>query len=228
MALWEKTRWFFDGMMKYDKEEPGTWREAVRAYQASATYADAQVGKILDALESSPYADNTIIVLWSDHGYHLGEKQHWEKFALWEKTTHVPFIIVAPGITRPGSICSQPVSLVDIYPTLLELCGLSPREDLDGQSLVSLLKDPAAPREQPAVMTYGKGNHAVRKGKWRYIHYADGTEELYDREQDPNEWHNVAGDPSNSPVMVDMQQWLPSQEASVAPDMKKPGKKKKK
>src|SRR3546814_12608320 len=121
MALWEKTRWFFDGMMKYDKEEPGTWREAVRAYQASATYADAQVGKILDALESSPYADNTIIVLWSDHGYHLGEKQHWEKFALWEKTTHVPFIIVAPGITRPGSICSQPVSLVDIYPTLLEL-----------------------------------------------------------------------------------------------------------
>src|SRR3546814_11460395 len=106
--------------------------------------------------------------------------------------------MVVPGITRPGSICSQPVSLVDIYPTLLELCGLSPREDLDGQSLVSLLKDPAALREQPAVMTYGKGNHAVRKGKWRYIHYADGMEELYDREQETNEGHDVAGDPSTS------------------------------
>lgn len=225
MKLWEKTRWFFDGMMKAEEAKPGTWSEAVRSYQASAAFADAQVGKILDALEQSPYADNTIIVLWSDHGYHLGEKKHWEKFALWEKTTHVPFIVVAPGITTPGTRCEQPVSLIDIYPTLLELCGLEPRDDLDGESLVPLLKDPDAIREQPAVMTYGRGNHAVRKGKWRYIRYADGTEELYDRSVDPNEWDNLAGTSSVQTVMRELKQWLPQQEAPVASDMKKPRKK---
>lgn len=224
MALWEETRWFFDGMMKAEKEQPGTWKEAVRGYQASASFADAQVGKILDALEESPYADNTIIVLWSDHGYHLGEKQHWEKFALWEKTTHVPFIVVAPGVTRPGSRCDQPVNLVDIYPTLIELCGLEPEPELDGQSLLPLLKDPEKEWDRPAVMTYGRGNHAVRSEKWRYIRYADGSEELYDQEKNPHNWHNVAGDPEHAGIIEELKKWLPEEEAPAYPDMKKPAK----
>lgn len=220
MKLWEETRWFFDGMMKAEKQQPGTWKEAVRAYQASASFADAQVGKILDALEASPCAGNTIIVLWSDHGYHLGEKQHWEKFTLWEKTTHVPFIVVAPGITRPGSRCVTPVSLVDIYPTLIELCGLDPRPELDGNSLLPLLKDPEAVWDRPALMTYGRGNHALRSGKWRYIRYADGTEELYDQEKDPHDYLNVAGDPENAEVIEALKKWLPQKEAPAWADMK--------
>lgn len=220
-ALWEETRWFFDGMMKAEKQEKGTWKAAVRAYQASATFADAQVGKILDALEKSAYANNTIIVLWSDHGYHLGEKRHWEKFALWEKATHVPFIIVAPGITRPGSRCRQPVSLAAIYPTLVELCGLPLKQGLDAPSLVPLLKDPETAWEYPALMTYEKGNHAVRSGQWRYIRYADGTEELYDRESDPQEWHNIADNPAHAALKKELAQWLPAQEAAPWPDMKK-------
>ena len=215
-------KWFFRELMKIEAKAPGTWKAAVRAYQASATFADAQVGRILDALDNSVYADNTIIVLWSDHGYHLGEKEHWEKFALWEKTNHVPFIIIAPGITRPGPRCDKPVSLIDIYPTLIELCGLEPKPELDGVSLLPLLKNPNATWIRPALMTYMRGNHAVRDRRWRYIRYADGTEELYDHQKDPNEWYNIAGDPENAKVIHRLKQWLPANEAPPAPDMKKP------
>src|SRR3546814_292667 len=154
MALWEKTRWFFDGMMKYDKEEPGTWREAVRAYQASATYADAQVGKILDALEASPYADNTIVVLWSDHGYHLGQKEHWGKWTGWEMSTHVPLVFVPASNQRlegfePGGRAGSPVSLLDLYPTLVELAGLERPAGLEGRSLMPLLRDPSLEWDTP-------------------------------------------------------------------------------
>ncbi len=180
------------------------------------------MGRILDALDKSDYADNTIIVLWSDHGYHLGEKEHWEKFALWEKTNHVPFIIVAPGITRPGARCKRPVSLIDLYPTLIELCGLDPKSELDGISLVPLLREPEATWDRPALMTYERGNHAVRDERWRYICYADSTEELYDHDNDPNEWYNVAAEPENIKVINRLKQWLPATEVSPAPDMKKP------
>ena len=220
-------KWFFRDLMEIEAKSPGTWKEAVRSYQACATFADAQVGRILDALDNSPYADNTIIVLWSDHGYHLGEKEHWEKFALWEKTNHIPFIIVAPDITHlrrghPGTRCERPVSLVDIYPTLIELCGLEPKPELDGISLVPLLRDPDAKWERPALMTYQRGNHAVRDERWRYIRYADGTEELYDHSNDPNEWYNVAGNPKNAEVIRRLKRWLPKTEALPAPDLKRP------
>jgi len=220
-------KWFFRDLMEIEAKSPGTWQEAVRSYQACATFADAQVGRILDALDNSPYADNTIIVLWSDHGYHLGEKEHWEKFALWEKTNHIPFIIVAPDITHlrrghPGTRCERPVSLVDIYPTLIELCGLEPKPELDGISLVPLLRDPDAKWERPALMTYQRGNHAVRDERWRYIRYADGTEELYDHSNDPNEWYNVAGNPKNAEVIRRLKRWLPKTEALPAPDLKRP------
>jgi arylsulfatase A-like enzyme len=221
-TLLKPKKWFFRELMEIEAEAPGTWNEAVRAYQASATFADAQVGRILDALDNSDYADNTIVVLWSDHGYHLGEKEHWEKFALWEKTNHVPFIVVAPGVTCPGTRCENPVSLIDIYPTLIDLCGLDQKPELDGVSLLPLLKDPNADWDRPALMTYMRGNHAVRDRRWRYIHYANGTEELYDHLKDPHEWHNLAGDPANQKVINRLKKWLPEMEAPPAPNMMRP------
>jgi len=220
MTLWKKTRHFFDTLSKEDSKNPGTWKAAVRAYQASCTFADHQLGRLLDALAMSPYRANTIIVLWSDHGYHLGEKKHWEKFALWEKTTHVPLLFVVPGLTRPGSHSTRPVSLLDLYPTLVELAGLPARQDLDGVSLAPLLKNPDTKWDRPAVMTYLRGNHAVRSERWRYIRYADGTEELYDEEADPNEWHNLAGEPGREKVMKELRAWLPKQNAPDVPDLK--------
>lgn len=223
-ALLKSKKWFFEGMMKAEKDKPGTWAEAVRSYQAAATFADAQVGRILDALEKSPYADNTVIVLWSDHGYHLGEKRHWEKFALWEKTNHVPFIVVAPGVAKPGGRCRRPVSLIDLYPTLIDLCGLKEKPELDGVSLTPLLRDPDAAWERPALMTYGFNNHAVRDERYRYIRYADGTEEFYDIESDPHEWHNLAGQARYKEHMERLAKWMPTDNAPPAPNMKRPKK----
>ncbi len=197
-------------------------REAVAAYAAGASFADAQLGRVLDALDAGPHRDNTLIVLWSDHGYHLGEKDHWTKFVLWEKSNHVPLIIVAPGVAQAGAVADQPVSLVDLYPTLVELCGLPPRPDLDGLSLVPLLRDPTATWSRPALMTEMRGNHAIRSDRWRYIRYANGDEELYDHEVDPNEWTNLASNPQFYAVMADLRHWLPAQEASPAPEFHPP------
>jgi len=221
-ALLKQKAWFWKGMLKADQETPGAWRDAVRAYQACAGFADAQVGRLLDALDASGRADSTVIVLWSDHGYHLGEKTHWEKFALWEKTTHVPFLIVAPGVAKAGGVCHRPVDLMSVYPTLIELCGLTPKPELDGVSLLPLLRAPDAPWERPAVMTYQRGNHAVRSERWRYIRYADGSEELYDHSNDPNEWTNLADDPGRQDIKARLRKWLPKQSAKPAPDLKRP------
>jgi arylsulfatase A-like enzyme len=193
----------------------------VAAYQSCATFADAQVGRVLDALDKSPHGENTVVVLWSDHGYHLGEKQHIEKFALWEKTTHVPLIIVAPGKIKAGIIIERPVDLTAIYPTLVELCGLPAKKDLDGLSLAPLFANPEAVRP-PALMTQLKGNHALRTEGWRYIHYADGGEELYDHTRDKNEWVNLAADPKYKNVLEELRTHLPKTNADSAPDMKRP------
>src|SRR3546814_18264299 len=141
-------------------------------------------------MEQSDYDDKTVILLWSDHGYHVGEKDHIEKFALWEKTTHVPFIVVDPRQIQPKTVVHTPVDLTTVYPTLIELCGLPHKADLDGNSVVPLLEDAGAPFP-PALLTYKKGNHAARTERWRYIQYADGTAELYDTAQDYNEWNNL-------------------------------------
>lgn len=171
------------------------WAYAVQAYLASISFADAQVGRLLDYLDHSAYKDNTIVVLWGDHGWHLGEKQHWRKFALWEEATRAPLMIVAPGITSPNSKCERTVDFMNIYPTLCELCGLDVPEGVEGHSMVPLLKNPAASWEYPAITTHGRLNHAVRTEQYRYIRYADGSEELYDHEADPNEWANLAEKP---------------------------------
>jgi len=147
--------------------ENDQWKQAVQAYLASISYADTQLGRLLDAFDKSPYRDNTIIVLWSDHGMHIGEKEHWEKFTLWEESTRVPLIFVGPGITPEGAHCSQPVSLLDIYPTLIQLAGCEPRLELEGQSLLPLLKNPQLETGRAVVTTYGQNNHGVRALRWR-------------------------------------------------------------
>jgi len=134
----------YSNVIKYEPADPRSLERMVQCYQASADFADSMVGRLLDALDKSGRAENTIIVLWADHGYHLGDKESCVKFTLWEKANHVPFIIVAPGVTKPGSVCDEPVTLLNIYPTLLELSGLPPKADNDGHSLVPLLKDPEA------------------------------------------------------------------------------------
>jgi arylsulfatase A-like enzyme len=176
---------------------------------------------VLDALDNCPRGKDTVVVLWSDHGFHLGEKNHIEKFALWEKSNHVPLIVLAPGTTTPNTVCEQPVDLTVLYPTLLELSGLPADKEADGVSVVPLLRNPKAKWERPALMTYHRGNHAVRSQRWRYIRYADGSEELYDHESDPNEWSNLADDPDHKEVIAKHRNWLPKKEASLISDLKK-------
>ncbi|QDU87517.1 Choline-sulfatase [Pirellulimonas nuda] len=191
----------------------GHWRDAVHAYLACATFADACVGHVLDALEAGPNADDTIVVLWGDHGWHLGEKDHWSKFALWDQTSRTPLVVYAPNVSEAGGRCASAVSLIDIYPTLLELTGLPPRDDLDGRSLAPLVRDPGSDWPYPALVTHWKDNHAVQDDRYRYIHYRDGGEELYDHQTDPNEWKNLASDPAYARVKARLAQSLPKQNA---------------
>jgi len=193
------------------KNDPGSVKKVPQSYQASVDFADRMVGRLLDKLDATGQAENIIIVLWADQGYHLGDKESCVKFTLWEKANHVPFITVAPGVAKPGSRCNRPVSLIDIYPTLIELAGLPPKEDLDGKSLVPLLKDPCR-KWQPALMTMGRGNQAVRSDRWRYIRYSDGSEELYDHSKDPWEWTNLAAQPEYAEVLYEHKRWLPKDE----------------
>ena len=181
------------------------WRKAVQGYLASISFADAQAGRIIDALERSRYANNTWIVLWSDHGWHLGEKEHWGKHTPWQRSTRVPLVIVPPkndkpkGFT-PGRKCHAPVSLLSLYPTLLDICNLPPISQLEGKSLLPLLKDPQLPFNKAVVTTIGRGNHSVSTSQWRYIRYFDGSEELYDHHRDPHEWFNLADDEECSDI----------------------------
>ena len=216
-ALLEQKEHFMRAILDAEGKAPGTWAEAVRSYQASCSFADHQLGRLLDALARSSYAQSTIIVLWSDHGYHLGEKNHWEKFALWEKSTRVPLVTVAPGAIAPGTVVEAPVSLLDLYPTILDLTGMPAKPDLDGESLVPLLADPA--RERTVVMTYQRGNHAVRSNEWRYIRYSDGSEELYDHRQDPDEIRNIALDGRHSGVIAKLRESIPTRNAPPVPDL---------
>lgn len=170
------------------------WRHAVQGYLAAISYCDSVIGKIVETLRSSPAADNTMIVLWGDNGFHLGEKLHWRKFVLWEEATRVPLIVVPPAGAPSIGRVDEPVSLVDIFPTLCDLAGVATLPGIDGISLASLMSDRAAKRGAPAVMTWKKGNHSLRSGQWRYTRYRDATEELYDQANDPHEWTNLAGE----------------------------------
>jgi arylsulfatase A-like enzyme len=183
-------------------------RNLARSYLASISYVDHQVGRIIAALDASGQADNTVIVLWSDHGWHLGEKAITGKNTLWERSARVPLIFAGPGVTAGGR-CTRPAELLDVYPTLSDLCGLPPRDDLEGHSLIAQLRNGTAPREWPAITSHNQGNHTVRSERWRYIHYADSSEELYDLQADPNEWSNLAADPRHAAVKAEHRRWLP-------------------
>jgi choline-sulfatase len=194
--------------LKFLKESQ-QWQNLVRSYLASTAFIDAQVGRILQSLDASPYAADTVVVLWSDHGWHLGEKGITGKNSLWERSTRVPLVFAGPGIVSEGR-CAEPAELLDVYPTLSELCGLPVRPELEGHSLRSQLQQPSAVREWPAITTHNHDNHAVRSRDWRYIRYADGTEELYDMVADPNEWANLASLKKHDAVMEAHRKWIPS------------------
>ena len=200
-------------------EEANQWKNLVRSYLACTSFMDSQVGRVLDALEKNGFADDAIVVLWSDHGWHLGEKLITGKNTLWDRSARVPLIFAGPGIAV-GARCNRPAELLDIYPTLVELCGLPKKDGLEGHSLVPQLKDANAPRAWPAITTHNHDNHGVRSEHWRYIRYADGSEELYDMRKDPNEWHNLAGDAKFADVIREHRRWLPEKSAKPAPGSK--------
>lgn len=194
--------------------ENNAWKHAVQSYLASIAFVDDCVGRVLDSLDANSHKDDTVIVLMSDHGWHLGEKGRWAKRSLWEESTHVPLIVSAPGFNQK-QVTRKPAGLIDIYPTLLELTGHSPRADLQGRSLVPLLRDPKAEWDRPIVTTFGPKSHALRTEHHRYIRYADGSEELYDHRTDPHEWHNVAANQKHADLIAGLQKHLPKENVPV-------------
>jgi arylsulfatase A-like enzyme len=191
--------------------EMGQWKPAIQAYLACTSMVDELVGQIVAALEKSKYADNTIIVLWSDHGFHHGEKGRWGKYSLWERATRVNLLWVVPGVTQPGSTCARPVNLLDIYPTLAALTACKPpTAQLEGNDLSGLMKNPQAEWNEATVTTFGYKNYGVRSEQHRYIVYKDGSEELYDHTQDKWEWKNLAGNPEYAAIKKKMRKFLPT------------------
>jgi arylsulfatase A-like enzyme len=197
--------------------ESGRWKEAVQAYMAAISYCDMNVGRLLDALDKSEYKDNTIIIFFGDHGWHLGEKQHWRKFALWEEATRAPFIWVVPGQTKPATTCAATVDFMSIYPTLCELAGLPVPKHIEGVSIKPLLANPQAEWKTPALTTHGLSNHAVRSDQWRYIRYRDGGEELYDESKDPLEWKNLASNADTAATRQELSAFFPKTNKPAAP-----------
>jgi len=179
------------------------WKKVIQAYLASIAFADNQIGRVLRSLESSKHHKNTIIILWSDHGMHIGEKENWEKFTLWEESTRVPLLINYPGMTQKGILCDEPISLIDIYPTLSELAGFEPPTHCDGESLIPQLNNVSFERKKSALTSFrfssGEIGHALRSKNFRYIYYmSNNLEELYNHEIDPNEFDNLAYNPKYS------------------------------
>ena len=199
--------------------EADQWEPMVRAYLATISFVDSQVGRVLDALDETGRADNTIVILWSDHGWHLGEKDITGKNTLWERSTRVPLIFAGPGVSE-GGVCTRPAELLDIYPTLIDLCSLPARTGLEGHSLTPQLADADAPREWPAITTHNQHNHAIRSENFRYIRHADGSEELYNMVEDPNEWTNLASDPAYADIVKEHVRWLPPISAPPVPGSK--------
>ena len=197
-------------------QEQDQWKNLVRSYLASTAFVDAQIGRILEALDASPWANNTVVVLWSDHGWHLGEKLITGKNSLWERSTRVPLIFAGPGISE-NARCVEPAELLDIYPTLAELCHLAPPDEQEGHSLVPQLQNCSAARIWPAITTHNQGNHSVRTRDWRYIRYADGSEELYDMQNDPREWTNLAPDPAYGSILAQHREQLPKSSRPAVP-----------
>jgi len=191
-------------------------RNLVRSYLACTSFVDAQIGRLMKTLQQTGHDKDTIVVIWGDNGFHLGEKTITGKNSLWDRSTRVPLIFAGPGV-KGGQRVSQPAELLDIFPTLVDLAALPPRNDLDGLSLVPQLRDATAKRERPAITNHNQGNHGVRSERWRYIRYADGSEELYDMHADPYEWQNLAANPEHAAILAEHRKWLPKPDAPLAP-----------
>ncbi len=206
-------RQFYTARSKQHEElkKYGVLKDAIQGQLACISFGDAMLGRLLDTLEASPYNDNTIVVFWSDQGFHHGEKGHWGKHTLWQRTTQVPFIWAGKGIVQNEKV-KTPVGLIDIYPTLTELCGLSPNKQLEGVSLASALHNPSSAKERDIFIPYHeRGGYAVVNSNWRYIYYPDGAEELYNVKKDPNEWYNLAGKDENRDIIKLMQKAAPKE-----------------
>jgi choline-sulfatase len=197
--------------------ENNEWHNLVRSYLASISFIDAQLGVLLDALEQSPHANNTIIVLWSDHGFHLGEKLITGKNTLWERSTRVPLIFAGPNISK-NSQCSEPVELLDIFPTLCDLTSLPQPHELEGHSLIPQLENHQTPRTFPAISNHNPNNNSVRDKTWRYILYTDGSQELYNLQTDPHEFHNLINDKSLAHQIERLSQFIPKNQKPHAPN----------
>jgi arylsulfatase A-like enzyme len=192
--------------------ETGKWADIVQAYLACVSFVDHQVGQLIQALEESGYADNTVIVLWSDHGYRVGEKGTFAKHCLWEEATNAPLIFSGVGIPR-GKVIDDPVEMLSVYPTLLEACNLPAYSRNEGQSLLSLMNGEATSQQLKAITTFGMNNHSVKANNFRYIQYEDRTEELYNHKLDSNEFNNVIGEQKYRDEREQLRQMLPDSNA---------------
>ncbi|QBN20479.1 sulfatase [Flavobacterium nackdongense] len=189
-------------------KEKGQLQKATQGYLASMSFADACIGKILEGVENGPNKDNTIIVLWTDHGWQLAQKERWEKFSLWKQSTNSPLIIKYPNMKNPGESTNQAVSLLDLFPTVLDLSGIEKPDFLEGTSLVPLLTDANYKRKEPAITTYEKGNISVEKNDWNFIQYKDGSEELYNHATDPKEFKNVIKVKENQAIIKELRAYV--------------------
>ena len=202
------------------------FKKCVQAYLACNYFVDHQVGRVLEYLEQSDYAKNTLVILVSDHGYHLGEKSRVSKHSLWEESTRVPLVILPPGDSElrnkvAGRKSSKPVELVDLYPTLTEMCGLPLKASNEGRSLKPLMEEPSMEWRFAALTTYARKNHSLRTERYRYIRYENGAEELYDHQFDPEEWENIAGDPEQAELIFRFRLELPRRDAKYHAATKK-------
>ena len=218
-----------DILNKYDKpvRPHGTWqrveragrhKEAVQAYLATITFIDECIGVLLDGLENSKYADNTIIVLWGDHGWHLGEKMKYGKTQLWQESCRIPLMIKVPGVTKKNAKCSGIVNLIDLYPTLIDLCGLPKNLDLDGRSFAELIQKPNIEWNHPTLTDYNYGGHRIYDGRYSYIVFMEqGIEQLYDHWSDPMEWNNLVKEKKYEQIKDRLKDLIPKEREATAP-----------
>ena len=193
-------------------------KEAVQAYLANITFVDDCIGVLLDGLATSQYADNTIVILWSDHGWHLGEKQKYGKTQLWQESCRVPLMVKVPGVTPNNKKSMGVVNLIDMYPTLLDLCGLPENPENEGRSFADLIRNPDMDWSEPTLTDYGYGGHRIYDGRYSYIVFTSkGTEELYDHQADPMEWHNLVSNPEYAEVKARLKSYVPTEREPESP-----------
>lgn len=194
----------------------GEWPHAVSSYLAAISYVDDLIGNLMQALEASEYADNTLVIVWSDHGWHLGEKEHWGKGTGWYRSTRIPLLIIPPRTQEPSgftahSVSNRPVNLIDLGPTMAEMAGIPLRPEWEGKSLLPLLQNPDTKWQAYTHTTFAVGNHSITTERWQYLHYFDGTTELYDLLRDPNEFVNLANQPEYAAIQAQLHSWLPKE-----------------